>query len=441
MLLFTGSFLDGSGGSGSTFPQVQTNATSTEESATSQHDISMPSGIVSGDLLFAFATLGATAINPLDTPSGWRQLFHIFDASSCSAGYYRIADGTEGAGIQLQTYKTDLSAHVALRVSTVGGPPEVAASSGGSTSTPDPGSLAPSWGARDNLWLIFEGHRNSSITVTPSSGYGSAIAAATGSPTNSTDHARATVAQKALNASSDDPGVVTLSATANPVVATIAVAPTPPLTASPFPQVKETKKSTDETTVTSHTVLLPDNYQAGDLLIIAITLGGASTTISTPGGWSPLFSEASTNRTSAGFYKVASGSEGASVAVTSAAARKSAHQAFRITNYQGTPEATSTNAAATTQDPPSLSPSWGSDDTLWIAYAGWRNSQIGVEGLPANYTDLRFTFTGSPTNSTDEATCVSMVRELAASSENPPAFSTGATSVNSCSATIAIRGA
>ncbi|RUU29775.1 hypothetical protein [Mesorhizobium sp. M6A.T.Ce.TU.016.01.1.1] len=208
-------------------------------------------------------------------------------------------------------------------------------------------------------------------------------------------------------------------------------------TGAPFPLVNGTNTSLNDTLVTSHTVLLPASITVGELLIIVITLGGASTTLSTPAGWNQLFKVEGSSRTSAGYYRVATGSEGASVSVTSGATRKSRHQSFRISNYQGTPEATAANSLSTNPDPPTLTPSWGSDDVLWIAFEGHRGGTSSpTTAAPSGYTNFA---TGTTTGAAnDDAVCSTARLTSVASSENPGVF----TVVNSnwVAATMAIRG-
>ncbi len=208
-----------------------------------------------------------------------------------------------------------------------------------------------------------------------------------------------------------------------------------------FPQVKATNTSKHDSTTTTHVVSLPTGVQVGDLLIIMLTMGSTATnTISKPTGWEDLFNNGASNRKSAAFYRVATGSEGGTVSVTSSVAEKSAHQSFRIDNYQGVPEAIAANGGSATPDVGSLAPSWGADDALWIAFEGHRNSTVTVTVEPANYVNSLSSFTGSPTNTTAEARCTTLRRELNASAEDVGAF-TISSSGNWVAATIAIRAA
>ncbi|TIL64497.1 hypothetical protein [Mesorhizobium sp.] len=211
-----------------------------------------------------------------------------------------------------------------------------------------------------------------------------------------------------------------------------------------FPLVNGTNTSTEEADVTSHAVLLPASVAIGELLIVTITLGNATTnvtTISTPSGWTALFNEAQAGRTSAGFYRVADGSEGASVAVSSSEARSSVHQSFRISNYQGSPEAAATNAISADPDPPSLSPSWGSADNLWLVFEGHRSGNVAASALPPGYSNDLTIRNGGAATTNGFARSTTARRNLTTASENPGAFTLGSGTTRWVAATIAIRGA
>lgn len=126
--------------------------------------------------------------------------------------------------------------------------------------------------------------------------------------------------------------------------------------------------------VTSHTVNLPASIAANDLLLGFFTSDG-DPVITWPGDWTLLFETVTgTAARFSCYYKIASGSEGASITVTTDVNEKSAHTTYRIGvgSFTGTPEAgTSATGTSTTPNPPSLSPSWGANDALWIAALGY----------------------------------------------------------------------
>ncbi|MBA7703577.1 hypothetical protein ES703_112363 [subsurface metagenome] len=96
----------------------------------------------------------------------------------------------------------------------------------------------------------------------------------------------------------------------------------------------------------------------------------------------------------------------------------SAHTSYRITNYSGIPEVEiSSQGTGGSPNPPSLSPSWGALDTLWLACCGY-DTNLTVTAYPTNYTNGRNDYAD------DAQGCGvgTARRELNASSEDPSAF-------------------
>jgi len=199
-----------------------------------------------------------------------------------------------------------------------------------------------------------------------------------------------------------------------------------------FPTLAATNNSVNSSVTTSHTVSLPASISAGDLLIFIFGLVDAGA-ITTPSGWTlirnvierPGVSETIEFST---FYKVASGSEGASVTVTTAQSRRSAHVSYRITGYSSVPEgSTGTSGGSGSPDPDSLTPSGGTKEYMWIACGGNRGG--GISAAPTNYIN----FVATATTGIGVALCT---RNLSASSEDPGTFTTA--SGEWCAMTIAV---
>lgn len=143
-----------------------------------------------------------------------------------------------------------------------------------------------------------------------------------------------------------------------------------------FPSLAGTATSAQTSDATSHSVSLPNGIQAGDLLILLwmdknanSTLGGTALS-----SWTNFYDDNTGNHRRTAYYKVATGSEGTSMTVTTTANEKTAHNVYRILagTWQGVPEAAQTTSVSnsTTPDPPSLDPSgWGTEPTLWIVAA------------------------------------------------------------------------
>lgn len=193
-----------------------------------------------------------------------------------------------------------------------------------------------------------------------------------------------------------------------------------------FPIVEATNTSVtpDTTDTNTHAVALPANIQAGNLLIIILALWEDNTarTVTTPATWTQLYNIVGTGtiRRFVAYYKVASGSEGASVTVTASSTVGWACNSYRISNYTGVPEAATAGGTSTTPNPPSVTPSWGARNTLWIAVEGDADATTTAVTSPANYTNqLTAVRSPNPIASGTGPRLSSALRELNAASEDP----------------------
>lgn len=134
---------------------------------------------------------------------------------------------------------------------------------------------------------------------------------------------------------------------------------------------REDSENTEAGLSTSAVLDLPANIASGDLLLLFITLRHPTSarTITTPTGWTNLYNVVGSGdlRRAACYYKVADGGEGATVTVTASAASDWVSVSYRVTGYTGTPESNTASGSSATPNPPSLTPSWGQDKTLWFA--------------------------------------------------------------------------
>lgn len=207
-----------------------------------------------------------------------------------------------------------------------------------------------------------------------------------------------------------------------------------------FPQAPSITETFFASNTTSHLVAMPASTVAGNLLSCLFVNDG-SATVTTPSGWALLFTqESGSNARLSVFTKVAVGDEGGTtVDFETSGSEQAAAQVYRITDWEGSLSGVEAGTPVLNEDPPSLSPSWGAADTLWIAIAsgdGGGDSQT-VSSYPTNYTNGTATVTDSGTSGT-RANCFSARRELNASSEDPGVFEFGG-SDNRTTNTIAIR--
>lgn len=151
---------------------------------------------------------------------------------------------------------------------------------------------------------------------------------------------------------------------------------------------------------TSHSMSLPASITAGEMLLLIIQGSDDTVTWTTPTGWDGQILNNSTggfHRTVA-FYKLsASGSEGATVSVTSSGNTDSAYTSYRVSGHDTStaPEANSSSTSETaTPNPPSLTPAWGSAATLWIAGCTISGSQT-LDSYSSGYSGGRKDGTGT----------------------------------------------
>ena len=180
-----------------------------------------------------------------------------------------------------------------------------------------------------------------------------------------------------------------------------------------FPRVENQATTVGNSLTTSHSTDLPSGIVAGEILMIVIAAGSAATA----SGWSALISNDITV-----LWKVATGSEGATVTVTTSGSTVYAAVAYRISNGQSV-EAGSASGTSTNPDPPSLSPTWGAAKTLWFAAAESIPTSPGgtnqISAFPSGYTNTQNIIGSDGTFSQRLGTCENQIE---AATENPGTF-------------------
>src|SRR3989304_2658039 len=145
---------------------------------------------------------------------------------------------------------------------------------------------------------------------------------------------------------------------------------------------------------TSHLVNLPTGIVSGHLLIVVIGFNRNPVTITWPAGWTNI-EEANwaSNVLYSARYRVADGTEGATITITSGSAEDSAAVAWRITGHSSStnPPAKSTANGATdstTMDPAAVTPAGGAKDYLVLATAAYgRVTAQVISSYPASYSN------------------------------------------------------
>jgi len=203
------------------FPVVE--ATNTSDDIGTSHTVALPSGIEAGDLLIVlFASDGAEAVGFPNEGVDWIQLLNKSHTTVATlAMAYRIADGGEGASIEVTTPSSEISAHISLRISGYSGTPECSAGIIGYSTLPDPDTLTPSWGSDDVLWVAFCGQDGNSNVSTFPSGYSGGISKGDLGSSGCSIGA----AFKEATASSENPPVFSMTVNDQWIAATLGIKP------------------------------------------------------------------------------------------------------------------------------------------------------------------------------------------------------------------------
>lgn len=196
--------------------------------------------------------------------------------------------------------------------------------------------------------------------------------------------------------------------------------------ATPFPNLVQSVATGFSTSVTSMAVTLPAPILSGNLLLAAVEVRNSGT-FTAPTGWTALFSPVAAGGVGGFsiFYHIADGTETTTATWTASVATTASWQTALISNWNGTtiPEAANANSAGavSTNNPPSLAPSWGSDNTLWLAIMGTTADGTTITAAPTNY--LGFS-TNSASSGGSQAGTGLAYRQLNAASEDPGGFTT-----------------
>lgn len=193
-----------------------------------------------------------------------------------------------------------------------------------------------------------------------------------------------------------------------------------------FPAIVNEAWSTTTSDNTSHTVNIPTGA-TGDLLLLFTAFDG-NPSITWPAGYTSLQADTSDGDSAATTsvrYRVTDGGEGASISLTSSASERMTAVVLRITNFTGTPEAgtavvTAVGTPSATPDPPSLTPSWGSADVLWVTWTGV-DSGASTQNVASTIRSELMSHNRSGNAATDVLSILTAI-QATASSRNPAAF-------------------
>jgi hypothetical protein len=356
--------------------------------------------------------------------------------------FARTADGTEGATDTLTTTNSVKAAAICWEITgaetVTNSPPTLSTVAVGTTAAngADPGSAVPVEAPQDTLYLALMGldGEGNAPTVAPSS-YSNLQTANSGTASTPGTNCSVGGASRELTASSsEDPGNFThAAATTGWTAYTVAIrAATARFASDAARAVTDTGGS--NTTTPSFNV--PAGVMPGQLLVLAWRAGGNVISITNAAGFTQLVLS-SADGTDDDFYvgyKIADGTEGASVQFTVSNGRRFAGVMWLIADG-GTPTISSVGTGSgTTINPATYTPA-SARDYLWIALGCCEDART-VSAAPTNYDNLAFENVSS---GVDGATCCGATRRVGAAAVNPePGFTITVTSNAHMHAVVAI---
>lgn len=187
-------------------PTVVTTAVTSDGAPVTSHTVNLPASLVNGNLLLMVFTAGVAAGTV--TATGWTFMTTEGASQSITIGY-KTSNGSEGATVTVSTTGNTKACTSVYQISGWTGTPEKGTIASGTSTTPDPPNLTPSWGSADNLWIAAcaVANNGSIVTAAPTNYTNLLTQGSTGGSTV-IDMASA---ERQLTASSEDPGTFTLS--------------------------------------------------------------------------------------------------------------------------------------------------------------------------------------------------------------------------------------
>ncbi len=141
------------------FPSIVTTAETAVTTAGTTHAITLPSGLLPGNLILIILDKGSTSAT-FNALAGWTELIDVNAANGMTV-WYRQCDGTEGATVTFTSSANTRSATIAFRIlgaaDSTARPPEISTVATGTSVNPDATTCTPTGGAKDYLWISFAG--------------------------------------------------------------------------------------------------------------------------------------------------------------------------------------------------------------------------------------------------------------------------------------------
>lgn len=198
------------------------------DTAATSHNVTLPSSIVSGNLLLLFCGINGTPT--VTDPTGWTVTLSATNTDTWRI-YSRIADGSEGATVTVGLSASNRMGCAAYQISgnqngTSSSEIAISSASNANTANPDPPSLTPSWGSAANIWIAvcFSADSNSNLSSYPTNYSTEQVNGKNGTGAGG-GGTGATIAARALTATSEDPGTFAWDSAKQRSAYTLAVRP------------------------------------------------------------------------------------------------------------------------------------------------------------------------------------------------------------------------
>lgn len=202
------------------FPQVASVTASSQSPNSTTSTVTLPGTFSAGDLFIGIVAADSGA-GAMTWPAGWTEILDSAGTGFQLSIGYRIAQaGDTAPGV---THTTERSNHLLIRITGWHGTtaPEITTMATGSSVNPNSGSLTPSWGVADTLWISVAASDDSvAHTYT-----GFPYASNNNENGTATSAARVAMATTESAAASVDPGNFTISASETWGAVTIGVRP------------------------------------------------------------------------------------------------------------------------------------------------------------------------------------------------------------------------
>jgi hypothetical protein len=202
-----------------TFPVTESTATYASSTTATIHSVTMPTGIVTGNLLIMISRVGLST-STITTPAGWT-LLGSRNSTGRTSIFYKISDGTESTSVDVTVSFGAYFSAITYRITGYTGVPELAFEA---TNINNPPAITTSWSVAKNKFISILTNRRSDSTVTVAPTNYSNLLSVTQASSTLTTRVRISTAERDYESITDDPAVFTTVGTIdNPHSATIVI--------------------------------------------------------------------------------------------------------------------------------------------------------------------------------------------------------------------------